>query len=124
MKRRLLAKIVCIILAALMVLTALIMMLGGIGGAYFGAKASVNFASDLRLDVYKKVQKFSFANIDKFRNGSLITRLTNDITQVQNVIRMALVMLLRSPGMLIGAFIMAVTINILHAEISFALGDI
>nr|MBQ5811494.1 ABC transporter ATP-binding protein [Clostridia bacterium] len=98
-------------MAALMVLTALIMMLGGIGGAYFGAKASVNFASDLRLDVYKKVQKFSFANIDKFRTGSLITRLTNDVTQLQNFTNMLLRMFLRTPGMLIGAVIMTITIS-------------
>ena len=55
-----------IAMMVLMILTAVIMMLGGIGGAYFGAKASVNFAADLRSDVYKSVQKFSFSNIDKF----------------------------------------------------------
>ena len=85
--------------------------LGGVGGAYFGAKASVNFASDLRSDVYKKVQKFSFANIDKFSTGSLVTRLTNDITQMQNFINMLLRMCLRAPGMLIGALIMAIVLN-------------
>ena len=56
------------------------MMTGGVFGAYYGAKASVNFAADLRCDIYKKVQKFSFANIDKFSTGSLVTRLTNDVT--------------------------------------------
>ena len=94
-----------------MILAALIMMIGGVGGAYFGAKASVNFATDLRADVYKKVQKFSFANIDKFQTGSLVTRLTNDITQVQNFVNMLLRMALRSPGMLIGALIMAIILN-------------
>lgn len=98
-------------IAALMVLTAVLMMAGGVGGAYFGAKASVNFASDLRIDVYKKVQTFSFANIDKFRTGSLITRLTNDITQMQNFVNMLLRMCLRTPGMLIGAVIMTITIS-------------
>ncbi|MBO5929996.1 MAG: ABC transporter ATP-binding protein, partial [Clostridia bacterium] len=69
-----------------MVITALLMMAGGVGGAYFGAKASVGFATDLRKDVYSKVQDFSFANIDAFSTGSLITRLTNDITQIQDFI--------------------------------------
>jgi len=91
----------------MMVLTALLMMAGGVGGAYFGAKASVNFASDLREDVYRKMQSFSFANIDKFETGSLVTRLTNDITQLQNFVNMLLRMFLRSPGMFIGALIMA-----------------
>ena len=89
-----------IMFAAFMILMALIMMAGGIGGAYFGAKASVNFGSDLRLDIYKKIQKFSFANIDKFNTGSLITRLTNDVTQLQNFVNMLLRMFLRSPGMI------------------------
>ncbi len=94
-----------------MILTALLMMIGGVGGAWFGAKASVNFAADLRCDVYKKVQKFSFSNIDKFQTGSLVTRLTNDITQVQNFINVLLRMALRAPGMLIGALIMAIMLN-------------
>ncbi len=95
----------------LMVLTAVLMMAGGVGGAYFGAKASVNFAADLRNDVYAKVQKYSFANIDKFSTGSLVTRLTNDVTQMQNTVNMLLRMALRSPGMLIGALIMAITMR-------------
>ena len=98
-------------LCACMVLTALLMMAGGIGGAYFGAKASVFFATDLRRDIYKKVQDFSFANIDKFNTGSLVTRLTNDVTQIQNFVNMLLRMFLRTPGMLIGALIMAVLLS-------------
>ena len=94
-----------------MVLCAVLMMLGGVGGAYFGAKASVNFAADLRLDIYAKVQKFSFANIDKFSTGSLVTRLTNDVQQMQQMVNMLLRMFLRSPGMLIGALIMAITLR-------------
>lgn len=100
-----------IAVALAMVLTAVLMMLGGTGGAYFGAKASVNFGSDLRMDVYRKVQQFSFENIDKFTTGSLVTRLTNDVTQVQNFINMLLRMALRAPGMLIGALIMAVIMS-------------
>lgn len=92
----------------LMILTALVMMLGGVGGSYFGAKASVNFASDIRRDLFSKVQGFSFANIDKYSTGSLVTRLTNDVSQIQMMVNMALRMMLRSPGMLIGAIIMAI----------------
>ena len=94
-----------------MVLTAFIMMAGGIGGAYFGAKGAISFAADVRRDVFLKIQKFSFANIDKFSTGSLVTRLTNDITQMQNLVNMALRMMLRAPGMLIGAIIMAFGMN-------------
>ena len=94
-----------------MALTAVVMMAGGVGGAYFGAKASVNFASDLRSEVFAKVQKFSFANIDKFSTGSLVTRLTNDITQIQNFINMMLRMALRAPGMMIAALIMAISMK-------------
>jgi len=96
---------------SLMILTAVLMMAGGIGGAYFGSKASVNFAADVRNDAYTKVQQFSFANIDKFSAGSLVTRLTNDVTQVQNFINMLLRMCLRSPGMLIGGLVMAILLR-------------
>lgn len=94
-----------------MVVTALAMMLGGVGGAYFGAKASVNFAADVRNDVYKKVQAFSFANIDRFSTGSLVTRLTNDVTQLQNFVNMVLRMALRAPGMMIGALVMSIALE-------------
>lgn len=100
-----------IVTALLMIGTALIMMAGGVGGAYFGAKASVNFATDLRADIFKKVQSFSFGNIDKFSSGSLVTRLTNDVTQLQNFVNMLLRMALRAPGMMIGALIMAIVLN-------------
>ena len=95
----------------LMILTALLMMGGGVGGAWFGAKAAVNFAADLRRDVYAKVQQFSFANIDKYSTGSLVTRLTNDVTQLMNFVNMLLRMFLRAPGMMIGALIAAIALN-------------
>lgn len=98
-------------IAALMALLALVMMAGGIGGAFYAIKASVNFAADLRSDVYGKIQRFSFANIDKFSTGSLVTRLTNDVTQLQNMIAMMLRMALRAPGMMIGGLIMAIIIR-------------
>lgn len=94
-----------------MVIIAFIMMGGGIGGAWFASKASISFGADLRNDCFRKVQKFSFTNIDTFSTGSLVTRLTNDITQVQNLIMMGLRMMLRAPGMLIGAIIMAFSMN-------------
>ncbi|MBT9776293.1 ATP-binding cassette domain-containing protein [Clostridium sp. MCC353] len=94
-----------------MVLATVVMAAGGIGGAYFSAKASICFTSDLRNDIFTKVQGFSFQNIDKFSTGSLVTRLTNDIQQVQNVLMMGLRMMLRAPGMLVGALIMAFLMN-------------
>ena len=105
----------------MMVLLALCMMVGGVLGAYFAVKASVNFAGDLRKDIFSKVQQFSFANIEKFSTGSLVTRLTNDITNMQNVIAMALRMMLRAPGMLIGGLIMAIMMN---ARLAIILGII
>ena len=96
---------------ALIILVALIMMGGGVGGAYFGAKAAVNFATDLRGDVFSKVQRFSFANIDKFSTGSIVTRLTNDVNQLQNFVNMLLRMALRAPGMMIGGLVMAIIIR-------------
>lgn len=98
-------------IAAGMIMTAILMMLGGVGGAYFGGKASVNFAADLRADLYKKIQSFSFSNIDNFSSASLVTRLTNDITQLQNFVNMMLRMFFRAPGMMIGALIMATSLN-------------
>ncbi len=94
-----------------MILNALIMMAGGVGGAYFGAKAQVNFAADLRADIYARIQTFSFSNIDRFSTGSLVTRMTNDVTQVTNFVGMMLRMMLRAPGMMIAALIMAVSIR-------------
>lgn len=94
-----------------MVAVALFMAVCGIGGAYFTSKASICFTSDLREDLFAKVQQFSFRNIDDYSTGSLVTRLTNDIQQVQQVMMMGLRMAMRSPAMLIGALFMAFTIN-------------
>ena len=90
---------------------AVVMALGGVGGTYCASKASVSFSADLRRDLFEKVQRFSFKNIDEFSTGSLVTRLTNDVQQVQMVLRMALVMMFRAPGMFVGALIMAFTMN-------------
>ncbi|HOP75206.1 MAG TPA: ABC transporter ATP-binding protein [Bacillota bacterium] len=102
-----------------MMITALCMMAGGVGGAYFAVKASTGFANDLRKDLFKKIQRFSFTNIDRYSTGSLITRLTNDITQVQNMIQMMMRLALRAPGMLIGALIMAFILNLKLAMVIF-----
>ena len=96
---------------ALMILTALLMMAGGVGSAWFGARAAVSFSADLRRDIYARIQRFSFANLDRFSTGSLVTRLTNDVTQLQNFVNMLLRMFFRAPGMLIGALIMAIALN-------------
>ncbi|MDO5397317.1 MAG: ABC transporter ATP-binding protein [bacterium] len=88
-----------------------LMIIGGIGGHFFSIRASVYFSADLRKGVFEKVQSFSFKNIDNFSTGSLVTRLTNDITQMQNMVRMLLIMAMRSPGMLVGGIIMACRIN-------------
>ncbi len=96
---------------ALMVLTALLMMAGGVAAAWFGSNAAVGFAADLRRDIYARIQRFSFANLDRFPTGSLVTRLTNDVTQLQNFVNLLLRMFFRAPGMLIGALIMAISMN-------------
>ena len=72
--------------AAMMIGFICIMIMGGIGGHYFSIKAAVSFSTDLRQGVFEKVQRFSFKNIDNFSTGSLVTRLTNDITQIQNMV--------------------------------------
>ena len=97
--------------ASALIVIVLIMLTGGVAGAYYGSKASVNFAADLRRDVYTRIQRFSFSNIDKFSASSLVTRMTNDVTQLQNFVNMLLRMALRSPCMFIGGIIMAVSLR-------------
>ena len=97
--------------AGLMILIALIMMGGGIGGIYFSSKASIAFAGDIRNDLYRKIQSFAFGNIDRFSTGSLVTRVTNDVTQMQNFVAMLMRMALRAPGMMIGGLIMAIRLR-------------
>lgn len=98
-------------IGAIMGLISVIMAVGGVLGAWFASKAAMNFGADLRMDLFEKIQQFSFQNIDNFSTGSLITRLTNDITQIQNMIMMTLRMCLRSPGILIGTMVMAFVIS-------------
>ena len=86
---------------------AIISLLGGIGGGVFGAKASTGFAKNLRKDMYDNIQTFSFENIDKFSQASLITRMTNDINRVQNLYQMLIRIVIRAPLMLIFSIIAA-----------------
>jgi ATP-binding cassette, subfamily B, multidrug efflux pump len=95
----------------LMILVALFGLFGGVGCTVFASKASVNFAADVRKDVFDKVQTFSFKNLDQFEGGSLITRLTNDIIQLQMFVLMAL-RSIRSPLLTIGSVIMVFTISV------------
>jgi ATP-binding cassette, subfamily B, multidrug efflux pump len=95
----------------LMILVALFGLFGGVGCTVFASKASVNFAADVRKDVFDKVQTFSFKNLDQFEGGSLITRLTNDIVQLQMFVLMAL-RSIRSPLLTIGSVIMVFTISV------------
>lgn len=90
-----------------MILTLCMAVTTGVAAAYCSMKASANFAHDLRDEVFSKIQEFSFKSIDKFSTGSLVTRLTNDITQIAQLVNMFLRMIFRSAGMLIGSTIMA-----------------
>ena len=90
---------------------AILGMAGGFLCTVFAMQASLNFGADLRSALFKKVEHFSFNEIDKFSTGSLVTRLTNDVTQLQNLVGMALRMFVRSPLMCVGGIIMALSIS-------------
>lgn len=98
-------------MSAGMCLCALIGIVGGVGNMYFSTKAGYGFAKDLRSAVYKKIQSFSFANVDKFKTGSLITRTTNDVTQIQNAFTSCIRMLVRSPFLCIGGIVSVLMIS-------------
>lgn len=95
----------------LMILCAIVGILGGVGNMYFSTKATYGFAKDLRSALYRKIQSFSFANIDEFSTGSLVTRTTNDVTQVQNAMNQVLSGLVRSPLLCIGGVYHVFRIN-------------
>lgn len=94
-----------------MVLIAIIGIAGGIGCSFFAGIVSQSFGADLREDLYRRVENFSFKNIDEFTTGSLITRLTNDVVQLQTAVLVMMRMMVRTPLLLVGSFIMAVRIN-------------
>lgn len=104
----------------LMLGTALAGLVGGVGCTVFSSRAGQFFATDLREDMFRKVQGFSFKNLDRFSTASLITRLTNDIVQVQNVVITMLRMLVRAPVTCIGSIVMALVINAKLALITFS----
>ncbi|MEL7622948.1 MAG: ABC transporter ATP-binding protein [Clostridiales bacterium] len=90
-----------------MLLYALIGVVGGLGSVVASCIAAVGFASRLRQQVFSHIQTFSFRELDKFQTSSLITRLTNDVTQLQQIVRLALRLMIRSPLTCIGSIIMA-----------------
>ena len=94
-----------------MLLLAVAMMVTGVLGANFAIRGSVRLAAGIRADVFRRIQKFAFSNIDEFTTGALITNITNDITQIQNFTQTLLRGMFRSPIMLIGALIMSFTLN-------------
>ncbi|WP_026652064.1 ABC transporter ATP-binding protein [Butyrivibrio proteoclasticus] len=94
-----------------MIIIAILGLIAGLGGAYFGAKASTGLAKNLRKKMYDNIQTFSFANIDKFSTSGLVTRLTTDVTNIQNAYMMTLRMAMRAPASLIIALIAAFSIN-------------
>ena len=96
---------------SLMILFALIAILAGFGNARHSAKAGVGFAAGLRRGLFEKVQQFSFKNIDAFSTASLATRLTNDVTLLQNAGIMTLRLMIRAPLMFVFALIMALRMN-------------
>ena len=92
----------------LMIALALLGALGGVGCTITSVLASQGFGTDLRGDLFRKVQTLSFGNIDELETGQLITRLTNDITQVQEMVSMLLRIMVRAPLLLIGSLVMAI----------------
>ncbi len=90
-----------------MLLFSILAWFGGALCTYYATKASVSMGTDLREDLYKKVLKFSFDNLDRFPTGHLITRLTNDVKQIENIVLMALRVLVRVPLLIAGSLFMA-----------------
>ena len=107
-------------IGGLMFLVAILSLLTGIGGGAFGARASTGFAKNLREAMYNNIQTFSFKNIDKFSTAGLVTRLTTDVSNVQNAYQMILRMAMRAPFSMICALVMAFYINARIASIYLA----
>ena len=95
----------------LMLGVALVGIAGGVGACWFAAKSSQGFGADLRRAVFGKVQSFSFSDLDRFSTGSLVTRLTNDITQLENTSLMMQRIMVRAPLLCVGAIIMTISIQ-------------
>ena len=95
----------------LLAVTAMISLMFGVLSGKFAARASAGFAKNLRKDMYYNVQNFSFSNIDKFSTAGLVTRLTTDVTNIQNAYQMLLRMCMRAPFSLICAMVMSFAVN-------------
>ena len=106
-----------LLMGGLMVLCALLALLGGALGGVFGAKASAGFARNLRSAMFRNIQTFSFANIDKFSTAGLVTRMTTDVTNLQNAYQMILRICFRAPISLIVAMTITMLINARLASI-------
>lgn len=104
-------------IGGLMIVMALIGLWAGLMGAKYGARASTGFARNLRKAMYENIQTYSFSNIDKYSTSSLITRLTTDVTNMQNAYQMILRMAMRAPASMIIAMVMAFSINARLASI-------
>jgi len=102
-----------------MVLLALVAMVFGILNMWMANVSSMGFGANLREALFAKVQQFSFTNIDHFSTASLVTRLTNDVNNLQLTLMMALRIMLRAPMIMVTAFVMAYSLN---AELSVSLG--
>lgn len=100
-----------------MILAAIVGLFAGVMGGKYGAKASTGFARNLREAMYENIQTFSFSNIDKFSTAGLVTRMTTDVTNIQNAYQMLLRMCFRAPVSLICAMLMAFLINVRVASI-------
>ena len=98
-------------IGGMMVVAAAIGLLSGIVGGVFAAKASTGLARNLRRTMFEKIQGYSFSNIDKFSTAGLVTRLTTDVTNIQNAYQMMLRMFIRAPSTLVIAMVMAFRIN-------------
>ena len=98
-------------MGGLMIVIAVVGLLAGLGGARYGAQASTGFAKNLREKMFNHIQTFSFANIDKFSTAGLVTRMTTDITNIQNAYQMVLRMCVRTPITLVCAMAMSFYIS-------------
>ena len=105
------------VIGCYMVLAAIVGLFAGVMGGKYGAKASTGFARNLREAMYENIQTFSFSNIDKFSTAGLVTRMTTDVTNIQNAYQMLLRMCFRAPVSLICAMLMAFLINAKVASI-------
>ena len=105
------------LMGGVMLVTAVVSLFAGIGGGYFGARASTGFGRNLRKAMFENIQTFSFSNIDKYSTSSLVTRLTTDVTNIQMAYQMILRMCIRAPFSLILSMAMAFFINARLASI-------